>query len=335
MNISIIGGGAWGTTLAQTLTDNNHNVLIRDINLDFVNKINTSHMHPFFDVIIPSSIKATSNLQEALDFSDFIVLCVPTKAMRNVLKEINKLLNIKKTFVNVSKGIEPETSYRVSQILADEIDKDYIDSYVVLSGPSHAEELILRKLTSLVAASNDIEAAKMVQKTFSNEKYLRVYTTNDVIGVETGGAIKNAIAIVSGVVSGMGLGENARAFLITRGIKEIVSIVLALGGKMETVYGLSGIGDLIVTASSMNSRNFQCGLKIGKGMSVSEALSTMTQSVEGLRAIEAGYEIGKKYNLDLPIINSAYKVIKGDMDAKDSLSNLLNRTLKTETFWND
>lgn len=332
MNISIIGGGAWGTTLAQLLADNGNNVLIRDINNDFINKINNEHKHPFFDLEIPKAISATNDLKKACDFSDILVLCVPTKVMRMVLREINQTISSKKLFVNVSKGIEPETSYRVSQIVEEEI-KNNLRGYVVLSGPSHAEEVILRKLTALTAASTNLDLAIEVQNIFSNDKYLRVYSSDDVIGVETGGAMKNAIAIVSGVASGMGLGENARAFLISRGIKEIVAIVQALGGNLETAYGLSGVGDLIVTASSMNSRNFQCGLKIGQGMSVEEAVGSSVQTVEGVRAIEAGYEIGKKYKLDLPIIDVAYEVVHGKVGAKEALQNLLSRDLKTEKYW--
>lgn len=333
MNVSILGGGAWGTTLAQTLTDNGNSVIIRDINPDFVKKINDEHIHPFFGMSIPSSIHATLDLNETLDFSDVVVLCVPTKAMRMVLKESNKALKRPTLFINVSKGIEPETSLRVSEIVEEEIDAKNLKGYVALSGPSHAEEVILRKATALVAASKNEDLAKQVQKLFSNEKYMRVYTSDDVVGVEAGGAMKNAIAIVSGVASGMGLGENARAMLITRGIKEILSIVLALGGKMETVYGLSGIGDLIVTASSLNSRNFQCGLKIGRGMSVDEAMGSIVQSVEGVRAIHAGHEIGIKYQLELPIIDEAYKVVEGKLSAKEALHNLLSRSLKTEKYW--
>lgn len=332
MNISIIGGGAWGTTLAQALSDNGNDVLIRDINPNFVKKINEEHLHPFFDVVIPENIKATLDLKEAVEHSEVLILCVPTKAMRSVLHEINTMLNTKKLFVNVSKGIEPETSYRVSQIVYDEIKNEYIDGYVCLSGPSHAEELILRKVTFLVAASEIKEKREYVQRIFSNDKYLRVYTSSDVIGVETGGAIKNAIAIVSGIASGMGLGENARAGLISRGIKEIAAIVVALGGKMETAYGLSGIGDLIVTASSMNSRNFQCGLKIGKGESIENALESIVQSVEGIRAIKAGYEIGIKYNIELPIINMAYLVVTNQINVKDGLQILLGRELKEEKY---
>lgn len=332
MKIGCIGGGAWGTTLAQVLTDNHHEVLIRDINASFVEKINVFHTHPFFDITIPEGIRATISLEEVVAFSDILLLSVPTKVMRSVLKEINPLLKKPTLFINVSKGIEPETSYCVSQIVKDEIHPSLLKGYVNLSGPSHAEELILRKLTSLVAASAVREDANFVQNLFSNDRYLRVYTSSDVIGVETSGAIKNAIAIVSGVAFGMGLGENARAFLISRGIKEIVSIVSALGGKTETAYGLSGVGDLIVTASSMNSRNFQCGLKIGQGMSVDEALATMTQTVEGIKTIEAAYQIGQKYALELPIIEAAYAVVTKKYSAKDALNMLLRRSLKEEVI---
>ena len=213
------------------------------------------------------------------------------------------------------------------------ISSDKLMGYVCLSGPSHAEELIYRKLTSLVAASKNASYAEEVQKLFSNGKYLRVYTTNDVVGVETGGAIKNAIAIVSGILTGMGLGENARAFLIARGMKEIVTIVQVLGGSMETVYGLSGLGDLIVTASSMNSRNFNCGLKIGQGFSIESAVGSINQSVEGIRAIIAAHEIAVKNNLELPIIDTAYEVVTGKCNINEALSNLLSRKLKDEKFW--
>lgn len=330
MKIAVIGGGAWGITLAQALSDNNHQVLVRDVNEICINKINQLHIHPSFASTIPTSIKGTLDLKEAVSFADILLLCVPTKVMRSVLEEINLLIDSPKLFINVSKGIEPATSYCVSQIIDEVIDKDKFRGYVVLSGPSHAEEMIQRKLTSLVAASNNKDDAIFVQGLFSNDSYLRVYTSDDVIGVETGGSIKNAIAIVSGIATGMGLGENARAFLISRGVREIIMIVEALGGKKETAYGLSGIGDLIVTASSMNSRNFQCGLKIGQGMSVESALASMKQTVEGIKTIEAAYLIGLKYNLDLPIINSAYAVIKEGVDVDTILSRIMSRSLKNE-----
>ena len=330
MKITVIGGGAWGTTLSQALSDNKHEVLIREINHNFVNKINEEHTHPFFDVTIPSTIHATLDLKEAVNYSDIIMICIPTKFIRSVLTEINELITTPKLFINVSKGIEPDTSYCVSQIVDEVISKEKLKGYVNLSGPSHAEEMILRKLTALVSASYDEENAKFVQTLFSNNRYLRVYTSNDVIGVETAGAIKNAIAIVSGICSGMGLGENARAFLISRGVLEIVKITEVLGGKTQTAYGLSGVGDLIVTASSQHSRNFQCGLKIGRGMNVGDAESSITQTVEGIKTINAAYQIGQKYNLDLPIIENAYKIITNELSPKEALDILLNRSLKKE-----
>lgn len=330
MKISIIGGGAWGTTLAQALSDNHHETLVRDINAAFVEKINKDHQHPFFNITIPANVKATLSLQEACDFADLIILCVPTKVMRQVLKEINELITTPKIFVNVSKGIEPQTSMLISQIVSQEIRPEMLKEYVVLSGPSHAEELILRKLTTFVSASKDAEIAKMVQKIFSNETYLRVYTSDDVIGVEAGGAIKNAIAVVSGVASGLGLGENARAALISRGVREIIAVVEILGGKKETAYGLSGIGDLIVTASSLNSRNFQAGLKIGQGESIETVLKNSVQTVEGVRSIEAVHKIGQDNNIELPIIDAAYDVLFNGKEVNNVVSVLLNRKLKEE-----
>lgn len=329
MNVAIIGGGAWGTTLAQVLADNGNDILIRDINLDFVEKINKYHVHPQFDVSIPSRINATSNLQEAIDFAKYIVLCVPTKAMRSVLTQIADLANESKVFINVSKGIEPETTDLVSDIITETIDKQKLEAYVVLSGPSHAEELIMRKFTSLVSASTNEYYAKFVQNLFANG-YLRVYTSSDVRGVEAGGAIKNAIAVVSGIVEGLGLGENARAALICRGMREIVKIINSLGGSLETAYGLSGLGDLIVTASSYNSRNFRAGLKIGQGQTAEEAINTSSQTVEGVRTIMAAHQIGLKYNLDLPIINTSFLLITGKITLKESQNLLLSRKLKEE-----
>lgn len=329
MKIGIIGGGSWGTTLAQALSDNNHEVLIRDINEDFVRKINEDHLHPFFDKVIPSSIKATTSLDEIANYSDTLVLCVPTKFMRGVLKELNSATKEKKLLINVSKGIEPATSLLVSQIVLEEA-KDVCKDYVVLSGPSHAEELIDRKFTCLVSASKNPEAAKKVQLLFSNENYIRVYTSSDVIGVEAGGAIKNAIAVVSGISTGLGLGENARAALITRGIRETIAVVKILGGKVETAYGLSGIGDLIVTASSMNSRNFQAGLRIGKGEGMDEVLKTSVQTVEGIRTIDAAHKIAIKNNIELPIIDLAYDVLFGGIDIKEAAGIILKRALKEE-----
>lgn len=331
MNVCVIGGGSWGTTLAQVLIDNNHNTLVYDINKEFVDSINLKHIHPFFnDIILPECLKATTDLEEAVIFSDYILLAVPTKVNRVVLRQINELIKSPKVFINVSKGIEPGSLKRISEIVSEEIDQRYLKGFVTLTGPSHAEEVILRKLTVLVSASENEALAREVQLLFSNDKYLRVYTSQDLIGCEIGGAIKNAIAVVSGISTGLGLGENARAALISRGVLEIVMIVETLGGKKETAFGLTGIGDLIVTASSENSRNFQAGKRIGKGENVNDVVNTSKQTVEGVRTIIAANEIAQKYNLELPIIQMAYNVLFNDLDVKDAIKKLLSRALKME-----
>ncbi len=331
MNVSIFGGGSWGVTLAQLLIDNGHNCLVFDINESYVNSINEKHTHPFFEnLILPITLKATTNICDAVEFSDYFVMAVPTKALRIVLNNIKAVLKSEKTFINVSKGIEPETLKRVSEVIKEEISSEYLRGFVCLTGPSHAEEVILRKLTVLVSASENIKLAEEIQLLFSNDKYMRVYTSSDLIGCEICGAIKNAIAVVSGISTGLGLGENARAALISRGVLEIVAIVEALGGKKETAFGLTGIGDLIVTASSENSRNFQAGKKIGKGNSASDAVNNSQQTVEGVRTIVAAREIALKYNLNLPIIKTAYEVLFNGLDANSATTQLLTRSLKME-----
>lgn len=330
MKVSIIGGGSFGTAIAQLLSDNKHNVLIRDINEEFVLKINNDHRHPFFDVSIPTDIKATTDLKKTIAFSDTIILCVPTSAMRTVIKEIATIITEPKIFVNVSKGIEPESSKLVSEILDEEIDSKYIRGFVVVSGPSFADEIMKRKVTTLVAASLNIVDAELIQDLFTNDQYMRVYTSSDVIGVEVCGAIKNAIALASGISEGLNLGMNARAGLLTRGIREIVKIVKVMGGAEATCFGLAGMGDLLLTASSTQSRNFQAGLRLGHGETLENILATSRNVVEGVRAINAAHEIAKKYNLELPIIETVYKVLYEGLNVDLVVNTLLNRELKQE-----
>lgn len=330
MNVSIIGGGSFGTALAQVLSDNGHNVLIRDINEDFVNKINVNHLHPFFDISIPENIKASTDLKKVVDFSEIILLCVPTKVMRGVIKELSQVITTPKIYVNVSKGIEPETSALVSQILEEEMSPSQIKGFVCMSGPSFAEEIMHRKVTMVVSASKDKECANIIQNLFNNSNYFRVYTSNDVIGVEVCGTVKNAIALLSGVAEGLDLGNNARAALLTRGSREIIEIVKAMGGEESTCYGLAGMGDLILTSSSKLSRNFQAGMRIGNGEKIDSILQTSKNVVEGVRAIKACDEIARKHNLDLPILNLAYKVVYKDLNVNSAVKLLLSRTLRSE-----
>ena len=329
MKVGILKGGAWGTTLAQVLVDNGHEVLIYDNNLVHLNKIN-QQMHPFFDVKISPTIKGTADLDKFLDFSSYLLIALPTASIRDVLYEINLKLKDKKVFINVSKGIEPETTKRVSQIVDEVISKKYNGGYVLLTGPSHSEEVIVKKLTLLTSSSKDLNLAKEIQKMFSNNEYLRVYVNDDVVGAEVGGTAKNAIAVVSGAATGLKLGENARAALITRGSVEIVRVVEAMGGQKETAYGLTGIGDLIVTASSENSRNFRAGRRIGEGVPLEQVFLESEQTIEGVRSIIALHEYAEKEGLYLPIISTAYRVLFEGLDVIEAILKLLTGDLKEE-----
>lgn len=329
MKIGILGAGAWGTTLAQVLVDNGHEALLFDNNLENLHKIDKNE-HPFFDVKISKKIKTTKTLKSFVDQVNYILLAVPTKVIRSVLKDINELLTKKTIFISVSKGIEPETGKRNSQLVEEEINPKFYGGYAVLTGPSHAEEVILRKLTLLTIASTDDKLAKRLQRVFANDNYLRIYTTNDVIGAEVGGAVKNGIAVVSGALTGLNLGENARAALITRGILEIARVVEFYGGNKDTAFGLTGVGDLIVTASSEHSRNFRAGKKIGQGKTIEEIYAEEPQTIEGFRVIEALHELSMKKGLYLPIINTAYEVIFEKKLMKEAISNILSQELKEE-----
>ena len=330
MKVGFLGGGSWGTTLANLLSDNGHETLVYDVNADTVNLINSKHTHPFFDSLINKNVIATTSLQEVVDYSNILVLSVPTKVIRQVMEDVKALAKSPKLFINVSKGIEPETLLTVSGIADEIFTSNEMKGFVTLSGPSHAEEVIKRQLTLLVAASKNIDDAIFVQELFSNKTYMRVYTSTDIIGVEVAGSVKNAIALVSGVCTGLGYGENARAALIDRGAIEIIRIVSVLGGQKETVYGLAGIGDLIVTASSMNSRNFQAGLKIGQGEDVETVVKNSKMVVEGVRVLQSAHEIAKKYNLYLPIIETAHSVIFEKLNINEAIETILNAKLKNE-----
>ena len=330
--ISIIGSGSWGSALAQILSDNKHQVLMYDVDKNIVNEINSEHTNKskFEDAKLNDDIKATSDLAKAVNFGDLILLAVPTAVIRSVLERINKVIEDPKLFVNVAKGIEPETFKRVSEIVFEEIAESKRKGYVVLTGPSHAEEVVLGMLTLVTAASNSLDDAKLVQKIFSNKENFRVYTSTDLIGAELCGSLKNVIALASGMAYALNFGDNSKAALITRGLVEIKRIVLALGGKMETVYGLSGVGDLIVTCTSFHSRNFQAGIKIAQGKNLKQTLSEITMVVEGARTAVAAHQIIKEYKISAPIIEGVYEIVYKHKDVKKAIANLMARSLKSE-----
>ena len=330
MKITVIGGGSWGLALSKVLHDNNHQVLVYDVSDKVVEKINTLHICYQLNEDIPKEIEATSNMEEAINFSDVILFVVPTKVLRVAINDAKKHIKSEKIFINAAKGIEPETFLRVSEIFAEMIDPKYLKGFVSLSGPSHAEEVI-KGLTTVVASSSENEEhAKFVQGLFHNDSYFRVYSSTDLKGAELGGAIKNIFALASGLISGKGLGDNARAALITRGLVEMGKIYQAYGADLRSLQGLTGIGDLIVTCTSVHSRNYQAGYKIGHGKDLQETLDSMTMVVEGIRTCKAAYEFGKENNLDLPIIEAIYNVLFNKVDPEIAKNSLLSRELKSE-----
>lgn len=329
MKISIIGGGAWGTTLGQVLVDNKHQVFIYEPNLSHLNKINNG-VHPVFDLNITSKIKASNNLLDVINFSNTLLLVLPSKYIKETIEKIVVLKPSKLNIINASKGICPDTLLMINQIIKESIPSSILENYATITGPSHAEEVILRKLTMLTVASNNEAFATKVQYLFSNQKYLRVYRSYDLIGAEVGGCVKNALAVMSGFATGLGLGENARAALITRGLNEIKRITLAYGGKIETVYGLTGLGDLVVTCFSENSRNYQAGKKLAEGYSIEEIEKHSKQTIEGFRSIKALYKYGKKNNLYLPLIEISWQLINNEFSKDEVIKLLLEKNLKEE-----
>ncbi|MEB7322612.1 NAD(P)H-dependent glycerol-3-phosphate dehydrogenase [Staphylococcus haemolyticus] len=329
--ITVFGMGSFGTALANVLAENGHTVLMWGKNEDSVKELNDHHQNKRYlkDVVLDSRIKATSDIKEAANFTDIYLMALPTKAMREVTSEIDSLIDSKKTFIHVAKGIENDTFKRVSEMIEDSISEDHNGGIGVLSGPSHAEEVVIKQPTTVAASSKDEKVSKLIQDLFMNH-YLRVYTNNDLVGVELGGALKNIIAVASGIVAGMGYGDNAKAALMTRGLAEISRLGEKLGADPMTFLGLGGIGDLIVTCTSTHSRNYTLGFKLGQGQTMDEALNEMNMVVEGIYTTNSVYHLAKQQNVDMPITNALYKVLFEDNPVKDSVKDLMGRDKKSE-----
>ena len=263
---------------------------------------------------------------EALDGADFVLFSAPAQHFRNALETALPHIREDAVIINVAKGIERHSLKRMSEIASDVID---LNRYVVLSGPSHAEEVGTRQPTTVAAASINLDMAERVQDLFMSDRF-RVYTTEDIVGVELGGALKNIIALGAGISDGMGFGDNAKAALMTRGLAEITRLGLKLGAKPETFAGLTGVGDLIVTCTSMHSRNRRCGIMIGEGMDPDEATEKVGMVVEGMYTTDAAYELAKRVDVEMPITETIYKTIRGEINAKLAVSLLMERDKKHE-----
>ena len=327
--IAILGAGSWGTALAMVLAENQHEARLWGNNEAQIKEINERHTNEHFlpGVFLDPSIRGYLDLAEAVKDVDAILFVLPTKAIRIVAKQLNDLLKNKPMIIHASKGLEQYK--RISEILAEELDRDRYEDIVVLSGPSHAEEVSRRDITTITAACENIESAKYVQKLFSNS-FFRVYTNTDCVGVEMGAALKNVIAVGAGALHGLGYGDNAKAALMTRGLTEISRLGVAFGADPLTFIGLSGVGDLIVTCTSIHSRNWRCGDQIGKGIPLPTILENMGMVVEGVETCKAVYALAKEKNIEMPITTAVYNVLYNGHDVRKEIQCLMGREYKSE-----
>ncbi len=329
--IAVLGPGSWGTALSQVLNDNGHEVRIWGNNVDQIAVINEKHTNEryFKGITLNQKISAYTDLESALSDVDAILFVVPTKVTRLVAQQVAKVLKHKVTVMHASKGLEQGTHERISSILEEEIPEEYRSEIVVVSGPSHAEETIRRDITLISAASTDLETAKYAQEIFSND-YFRLYTNTDVVGVETAGALKNIIAVGAGALHGLGFGDNAKAAIITRGLAEITRLGVAMGAQPLTYSGLSGVGDLIVTGTSIHSRNWRAGDALGRGEKLADIEANMGMVIEGVSTTKAAYELAQSMHIDMPITETIYKVLYENMDAREGILDIMRRETRTE-----
>lgn len=330
MKTVVIGSGSWGTALAQVLADNKEEVIIYGIEKSEIDDINLNHENSkyFEGVELNPNLKATDDITVVKD-ADIVLLAVPTFAIEGICLQIDPYLKNNIIVVNVSKGFHPETSERMSEVIRRCISKEHLSSVVSLIGPSHAEEVVIRLLTTIDAVSLKEEDAQVIQRTFSNN-YLRIYTGDDEIGSELGVAIKNVMAIASGILSGLGYQDNTRAALITRGLQEMIRYGIFFGGKQQTFMGLTGIGDLIVTCTSIHSRNFEAGYQIGKENDVTNFLKYNKKTVEGVRTAKIVHKVAKENNIDMPICEEVYQILFEGKEPKTCANDLMLRELKKE-----
>lgn len=328
--VAFIGGGSFGTALAIALAQKKIQIsiwardekVVNDIN---INKRNSKYLK---EVKLPEGISAYTNMRDAIEGADVVVLGTPSHVIKEVSEKLKDIINKDAIVVNIAKGIEQSSLKRLSQVIQEELTNNKV---VVLSGPSHAEEVAVNIPTTLVSSSFDEEAAKVIQDLFMTDR-IRVYTNTDLVGVEIGGAVKNIIALAAGILDGIGYGDNTKAALMTRGMTEIARVGMRMGGKPETFYGLTGMGDLIVTCTSMHSRNRRAGILIGKGYTMDEASKEVGMVVEGIKACKAFYLLSEKLNEDMPITKTLYNVLFENKNLDEAVHELMTRDKKQEIY---
>jgi glycerol-3-phosphate dehydrogenase (NAD(P)+) len=327
--IAFIGGGSFGTALSVLLANKGYNVSIWDREKSVVEEINNKRSNDKYikGLIIPKNVTAYEQVEEALKEAEYVVLAVPSHVVRAACNSVKSIIKPEQIVVSIAKGIEEHSLKRISEIIKEELP---VNPLVILSGPSHAEEVAVGIPTTVVATSENMKYAEKVQDIFMTENF-RVYTNDDLIGVEIGGAVKNIIALAAGVCDGLGYGDNTKAALMTRGMNEIMRIGTKLGGRAKTFSGLTGMGDLIVTCTSMHSRNRRAGMLIGEGMPVDEAIKQIGMVVEGIVATKAFHQLKERENIEMPITDALYKVLFTNKDREDAVRELMGREKKYET----
>ena len=327
--IGVLGAGTWGMALARMLCISGHEVTVWSALEREVEEFSTTRRHPNLPgMVIPDEIEFTKQIEEVCRNKEILLFAVPSPFVRATARKAAPYITDDQIVVDVAKGIEADTRLTMTGIIADELKNPKV-KLVALSGPTHAEEVAKDLPTTIVSACTDLAAAERVQQVFGNT-CMRVYTNEDVLGVELCGAMKNIIALASGAALGLGYGDNTKAALITRGMAEITRLGIAMGCKPQTFYGLAGVGDLIVTATSVHSRNNRCGLLIGQGVAPAEAVKQVGMVVEGINALPAAMRLAREFGVEMPIVAAVDAVVKGEMTAAEAVERLMRREQKQE-----
>jgi glycerol-3-phosphate dehydrogenase (NAD(P)+) len=329
--IAIIGAGSWGTALSLTLARLGHAVRLWAYEPEVLASIRARHENELFmpGVRLPESVVATNDLGDALEGAEIVVTVMPSHVCRALYEQMLNHLRPQTIFVSATKGLDTERLMRMSEVIRSVVGAKFRPRLTILSGPSFAREVVLGEPTAVVVASEDREAVQQVQKGFSS-RTLRLYTSSDVVGVELGGAVKNVIAIAAGVVEGLGLGHNPTAALITRGLAEMTRLACACGGRRETLAGLAGMGDLVLTCTGDLSRNRQVGIELGKGRRLAEIVGSMRMVAEGVRTTSATVALAAQHGVEMPITRQVHRLLEGQVSPHDAIRELMERTLKEE-----
>jgi glycerol-3-phosphate dehydrogenase (NAD(P)+) len=329
--VAVIGAGSWGTALAMVAARNQLAVTLWAREPEVAREINRVRRNPYYlsDFELVPNIRATTTVEHAIDRADFALLVVPSHAMREMVTRLRPKLRRETVLVSAAKGVENSTLMRMEEVIADVLRESFEPDYVALSGPSFALEVAKGDPTAIVAASRSRDASEMIQRSLSSGSF-RIYTNTDVVGVELGGAVKNVVAIAAGVVRGLGFGTNAVAAIITRGLAEMTRLALAQGARAETMAGLAGLGDLVLTCTGELSRNRHVGFELGRGRKLAEILSETREVAEGVRTTSSIYELGKRLGIEMPITASIYALLYQDKPASEAANELMGRPLKRE-----